>query len=95
MVVQLGKKFGALRVIHEPDLDIRQGEFCALLGPSGCGKSTLLRMIARLETVTTGTVTIGGRDVTQVPPAKRKISMATTLRAVSAHERAAEYRLQP
>ena len=69
----LGKQFGALKIIHDLDLEINEGEFCALLGPSGCGKSTLLRMIAGLETVTNGTVTIGGRDVTQVPPAKRKI----------------------
>ena len=81
----LGKQYGALRVIHDLDLDIRQGEFCALLGPSGCGKSTLLRMIAGLETVTTGTVSIGGRDVTQVPPAKRKISMVFQSYALYPH----------
>ena len=81
----LGKQYGALRVIHDLDLAINEGEFCALLGPSGCGKSTLLRMIAGLETVTNGTVTIGGRDVTQVPPAKRKISMVFQSYALYPH----------
>ena len=81
----LGKQFGAMTVIHDLDLDVREGEFCALLGPSGCGKSTLLRMIAGLETVTSGTVTIDGRDVTQVPPAKRKISMVFQSYALYPH----------
>ena len=50
----LGKSYGALKVIHDLDLHVGEGEFCALLGPSGCGKSTLLRMIAGLETVSHG-----------------------------------------
>lgn len=81
----LSKQFGGLTVMQDLDLDVEQGEFCALLGPSGCGKSTLLRMIAGLETVTTGTVTIGGRDVTQVPPAKRQISMVFQSYALYPH----------
>jgi multiple sugar transport system ATP-binding protein len=56
-------------------LDIAEGEFCVLVGPSGCGKSTLLRMIAGLEDVTDGWVSIGGTDVTDMPPQERDIAM--------------------
>jgi multiple sugar transport system ATP-binding protein len=56
-------------------LDIAEGEFCVLVGPSGCGKSTLLRMIAGLEDVTAGDVSIGGVDVTDKPPQERDIAM--------------------
>ena len=58
------KRFGETQVIHGVDLRIDDGEFCVFVGPSGCGKSTLLRMIAGLEQVTEGTVSIGQRDVT-------------------------------
>jgi multiple sugar transport system ATP-binding protein len=81
----LSKQFGAVEVIRDLSLAIEAGEFCALLGPSGCGKSTLLRMIAGLETVTSGRVVIGGRDVTQVPPAKRRISMVFQSYALYPH----------
>src|SRR5581483_1621609 len=57
------------------DVDVADGQFCVLLGPSGCGKSTLLRMIAGLETITSGTVSIGGKVVNQVEPADRDIAM--------------------
>ena len=50
----IGKKFGTVEVIRDLNLEVGEGEFCALLGPSGCGKSTLLRMIAGLEDVTEG-----------------------------------------
>ena len=66
------KRFGPVEAIKNIDLTVDRGQFCALLGPSGCGKSTLLRMIAGLEVVTEGTIFIGGVDVTQVPPAKRR-----------------------
>ena len=56
-------------------IDIRDGEFVVLVGPSGCGKSTLLRMVAGLETITQGTVSIGGRVVNSVEPADRDIAM--------------------
>ena len=56
-------------------LDIQDGEFLVLVGPSGCGKSTSLRMLAGLEEVDEGTVSIGGRDVTDVAPKDRDIAM--------------------
>ena len=82
---RLSKQFGAVEVIRDLSLAVEAGEFCALLGPSGCGKSTLLRMIAGLETVTSGQVLIGGRDVTRVPPAKRRISMVFQSYALYPH----------
>src|ERR1700739_4857970 len=57
------------------EVEIGDGQFCVLVGPSGCGKSTLLRMVAGLETVTSGTIDIGGRVFTQVEPADRDIAM--------------------
>ena len=71
----VSKSFGALKTIHDVDLDINDGEFVVFVGPSGCGKSTLLRMIAGLETVTSGKIDIGGRDVTDVDPAERGTAM--------------------
>src|ERR1700761_6352406 len=57
------------------DFEIGDGQFCVLVGPSGCGKSTLLRMIAGLETITSGEIDIGGRVVNQIEPAERDIAM--------------------
>ena len=62
-------------VIHGVDVDIADGEFIVIVGPSGCGKSTLLRMIAGLEQITAGTISIGGRVVNQVEPKDRNIAM--------------------
>ncbi|MDB5540981.1 MAG: transporter related protein, partial [Devosia sp.] len=64
-----------LQVIHGVDIDIADGEFVVLVGPSGCGKSTLLRMIAGLETISGGEVSIGGRMVNDVLPKDRDIAM--------------------
>ena len=72
---KITKKFGAVEVIRGLDLSVEDGSFCALLGPSGCGKSTLLRMIAGLETVTDGSIGIGGTDVTREAPANRGVAM--------------------
>ncbi|GII00069.1 ABC transporter ATP-binding protein [Planobispora takensis] len=66
---------GGVRALDSLDLDIGEGEFFALLGPSGCGKTTLLRTIAGLETPTSGTVAIGGADVTALPPGRRDVAM--------------------
>jgi multiple sugar transport system ATP-binding protein len=71
--------------IRELDLEIADGEFMVLVGPSGCGKSTLLRVIAGLEAVTSGTVLIGGRDVTDEPPAQRDIAMVFQSYALYPH----------
>ena len=61
----LRKSFGATDVIHGVDIDVRDGEFIVIGGPSGCGKSTLLRMVAGLETVTSGEIRINGRRVNE------------------------------
>lgn len=66
---------GGVRALDGLELTVRHGEFFALLGPSGCGKSTLLRTIAGLETATSGSLHIGGRDVTALPPGARDIAM--------------------
>jgi multiple sugar transport system ATP-binding protein len=79
------KSFGELKVIHGIDLDIADGEFCVFVGPSGCGKSTLLRMIAGLEEISGGAITIGARDVTQLAPAERHISMVFQSYALYPH----------
>ncbi len=69
------KSFGATPVLHGVDIDIADGSFTVLVGPSGCGKSTLLRMIAGLEEISGGEITIGGRKVNDVPPKERDIAM--------------------
>ena len=66
---------GGVEAVKGVSLAIPDGSFTVLLGPSGCGKSTLLRMIAGLETITAGTVSIGGRNVNDVEPAERDIAM--------------------
>ncbi|MFF0312932.1 ABC transporter ATP-binding protein [Streptosporangium sp. NPDC004379] len=66
---------GGVRALDSLDLEIAEGEFFALLGPSGCGKTTLLRTIAGLETPTSGSVVIGGTDVTALPPGRRDVAM--------------------
>ena len=69
------KSFGAYAVLHGIDIDIADGEFVILVGPSGCGKSTLLRMVAGLESITSGTVSIDGRVVNGLEPKDRDIAM--------------------
>jgi multiple sugar transport system ATP-binding protein len=66
---------GGVVAVDDVSLEIASGEFLVLVGPSGCGKSTLLRMIAGLEDVTDGTISIGDRDVTTLPPRGRDIAM--------------------
>ncbi|MCK6507569.1 ATP-binding cassette domain-containing protein [Myxococcota bacterium] len=79
------KRYGAVQVLHRVDLDIRDGEFLVLVGPSGCGKSTLLRCIAGLEEVSGGSLSIGGRDVTRVPPRDRDVAMVFQSYALYPH----------
>ena len=69
------KSYGATAVIHGVDISITDGEFVVLVGPSGCGKSTLLRMIAGLENITGGQISIGDRVVNNLPPKERDIAM--------------------
>jgi multiple sugar transport system ATP-binding protein len=72
----VSKEFeGGVKALDDIALDVADGEMLVLVGPSGSGKSTLLRIIAGLEAATTGTVSIGGRDVTEAPPAQRDIAM--------------------
>jgi sn-glycerol 3-phosphate transport system ATP-binding protein len=72
----LGKTYaGGVSAVRGASIDIADGEFIVLVGPSGCGKSTILRMIAGLETITTGEVEIGGRVVNTLEPAERDIAM--------------------
>jgi multiple sugar transport system ATP-binding protein len=76
VVDQVTKEFpGGVHAIDDVSLTVRDGEFMVLVGPSGCGKSTLLRMIAGLEEVTAGSISIGGRDVTELAPRHRDIAM--------------------
>ena len=79
------KSFGTVDVIKGVDLEVAEGEFVVFVGPSGCGKSTLLRIIAGLEDQTAGTVSIDGRPVDAVPPAKREIAMVFQTYALYPH----------
>ena len=71
----LVKAYGEVEVLHKVNGEIKDGELVVVVGPSGCGKSTLLRMIAGLETVTSGNVSIGARVVNDLEPAERDIAM--------------------
>ena len=66
---------GGFEAIKGIDFEVGDGQFCVLVGPSGCGKSTLLRMVAGLETITSGEINIGGRIVNQIEPSERDIAM--------------------
>jgi putrescine transport system ATP-binding protein len=71
----VAKKFGGFRAVDKLSLDIRAGEFFALLGPSGCGKTTLLRMLAGFETPDEGHILLDGKDIAQVLPHQRPVNM--------------------
>jgi ABC-type sugar transport system ATPase subunit len=81
----VAKRFGAHTVIPELDLTIGDGSFTVLVGPSGCGKSTLLRMIAGLEQVSSGSISIGGENVTDRDPSERGIAMVFQSYALYPH----------
>ncbi len=74
-LTNIRKSFGPTEVIHGVDIDVADGEFIVIVGPSGCGKSTLLRMVAGLETVTTGELRIGDERVNEKEPMDRNIAM--------------------
>lgn len=71
----LTKSYGNTEVLHHVAGDVNDGEFIVIVGPSGCGKSTLLRMVAGLESITSGEISIGGRVVNDLEPADRDIAM--------------------
>jgi len=79
------KRFGDVVAVDQLSLQIHDGEFMVLLGPSGCGKSTALRMVAGLEEVTSGILTIGERGVNHVPPRERDIAMVFQSYALYPH----------
>lgn len=86
----LVKDYGPVRAVHGIDLKIEEGEFVVFVGPSGCGKSTLLRMIAGLEDITSGTLTIDGKVVNLVEPRGRDVAMVFQDYALYPHMNVAE-----
>ena len=72
---QVSKRFGDVTAVDALTLDIRQGEFFALLGPSGCGKTTLLRLLAGFEAPNEGRILLDGEDIGDVPPHRRPVNM--------------------
>ncbi|WP_374831223.1 ABC transporter ATP-binding protein [Paenochrobactrum pullorum] len=79
------KSFGSTQVIQPLDLSINKGEFVVFVGPSGCGKSTLLRLIAGLEDITSGTISIDSKDASNLAPAKRGLAMVFQSYALYPH----------
>ncbi len=81
----VSRRFGAVTALDSVSLEVPAGSFCVLLGPSGCGKTTCLRIVAGLEQASGGTVEIGGRDVTNLPPAERGVAMVFQSYALFPH----------
>lgn len=79
------KSYADTEVIHGIDLSIQEGEFVVFVGPSGCGKSTLLRMVAGLEEITSGSISIDAKVVNEVAPAKRGVAMVFQTYALYPH----------
>ncbi|WP_345900471.1 ABC transporter ATP-binding protein, partial [Martelella sp. UBA3392] len=79
------KSYGSVDVIHGVSLEVEEGELVVFVGPSGCGKSTLLRMIAGLEDITGGELTIGGERMNDVEPADRGVAMVFQSYALYPH----------
>jgi len=84
------KRYGNVQVMHGVSVDIEDGQFVVLVGPSGCGKSTLLRMIAGLEPISEGEISIGGRVVNDVMPKDRDIAMVFQSYALYPHKTVGE-----
>ena len=87
---QVGKRYGDVTVLSDISLEMADGEFVVLVGPSGCGKSTLLRMIAGLEDITAGQITIGGKIVNNMPAKERDIAMVFQSYALYPHMKVAD-----
>ena len=85
ILTDVRKSYGAVEIIKGVNLTVEPGEFVVLVGPSGCGKSTLLRMIAGLETITSGSLEIGGQRVNETDPSKRGIAMVFQSYALYPH----------
>ncbi|OCJ07377.1 sugar ABC transporter ATP-binding protein [Rhizobium sp. AC27/96] len=85
-ISNLYKRYGAVEVLKNINLDIKSGEFVAFVGPSGCGKSTLLRCISGLEQISEGTLEIGGRIVNDIGPSQRGIAMVFQSYALYPHK---------
>ena len=81
----ISKRFGSVTAVTEINLEIPEGRFVSFLGPSGCGKTTLLRLIAGLETATTGRVTLDGEDLTDKPTHERNVGMVFQSLALFPH----------
>ena len=81
----VNKYFGDVHVIKDISLDIKSQSFTVLVGPSGCGKSTMLRMIAGLEDINSGTISIDGQVVNDLPPKQRNIAMVFQSYALYPH----------
>ena len=90
IVRNVKKRYGTVQVIHGVSVDIEDGQFVVLVGPSGCGKSTLLRMIAGLEPISEGEISIGGRVVNDVMPKDRDIAMVFQSYALYPHKTVGE-----
>ena len=80
------KIYGSTEVIHDLSIKVNDGEFVVLVGPSGCGKSTLLRMVAGLESITAGEISIGEKTVNDLPPSERDIAMVFQNYALYPHK---------
>jgi putative spermidine/putrescine transport system ATP-binding protein len=81
----IGKRYGAVRAVHDIDLVVGQGQFVTILGPSGSGKTTLLNLIAGLIEPSAGHIRIGGRDVTRLPAAQRNVGLVFQSYALFPH----------
>ncbi|MFE3452268.1 ABC transporter ATP-binding protein [Nonomuraea sp. NPDC059194] len=79
------KAFGGAQVLRGASLTVREGSLAAVLGPSGCGKTTLLRIVAGFERADAGTVSLGGREVTSLPPEKRRVGIVPQEAALFPH----------
>ena len=87
---RVGKRFGSFTALQEVSFGIGRGEFFSLLGPSGCGKTTLLRILAGIETPSSGRIIIDGQDMARVPPNRRPTNMVFQSYAVFPHLNVAE-----
>tara|TARA_B100000780_G_scaffold240662_1_gene182863 strand:+ start:1611 stop:2006 length:396 start_codon:yes stop_codon:yes gene_type:complete len=89
-IENVDKNYGAIKILKNISVSVKDGEFLVLVGPSGCGKSTLLRMISGLENISAGKIYIGDRIVNDLPPKERDVSMVFQKYALYPHLTVAE-----